>query len=684
MKRQTKKIITTKNRTKTAENAKKKVDIHPQNIAKQVVEKSKPKTVVEKILAAHCGEGVCTPGQPMAMRIDQTLTQDATGTMAWLQFEALGCARVCTQLSVSYVDHNTLQTGFENADDHAFLQSMAKKYGALFSRPGNGICHQLHLERFGKPGATLLGSDSHTPTGGGLGMIAIGAGGLDVAAAMGGAPFYLTFPEIIKIKLIGKLKKNVSAKDVILEVLRRISVKGGVGKILEYAGPGVKTLTIPERATITNMGAETGATTSVFPSDEVTKAFLHYQGRIKDYTPLAADPGAAYTGGEITLDLSKVEPLVAKPHSPDAVVPVRELKGLKPQQVAIGSCTNSSLQDLITVAGMLAGKQVHPTVSLVINPGSQQVLTALAKNGALASLLAAGARVLEPACGACIGMGQAPGTKAVSLRTFNRNFKGRSGTADAEIYLVSPETAATAALLGEVADPRQIKSIKKFAFPKRAEISDSLMLKPSAKGKQVDVVRGPNIQALPHFNELPDEDNGQVLAKFGDNITTDDIMPAGAKILPLRSNITAISAFVFSGIDAGFSVRAKSLQGGYVVGGENYGQGSSREHAALAPRYLGVRAVLTKSFARIHFANLINFGILPLCFIDPKDYSKIEPGHELSLPGLKIRLITGKPVLVKNKTTGAEWEMDCKLSARQLEIILAGGTLNYLKKSLNQ
>jgi len=642
----------------------------------------KPKTVAEKILSAHCVEGKCISGQPIAIRIDQTLTQDATGTMAWLQFEALGLSRVRTQLSLSYVDHNTLQTGFENADDHAFLQSMAKKYGAIFSRPGNGICHQIHLEQFGKPGCTLLGSDSHTPTAGGLGMIAIGAGGLDVAAAMGGAPFYMTFPEIIKVNLIGRLGKQVSAKDVILEVLRRLSVKGGVGKILEYAGSGVKTLSIPERATITNMGAETGATTSVFPADEVTESFLNYQGRGKDYKRLIADPGATYSGGEITINLSQLEPLAAKPHSPDAVIPVRKLKGLKPQQVVIGSCTNSSLKDLVTVAGILAGKHVHPDVSLVITPGSQQVLKAMAKNGALASLIAAGARVMEPSCGACIGMGQAPSTGAVSLRTFNRNFKGRSGTADAEIYLVSPETAAAAALFGEVVDPRKIKRIKKFPLPRRAEISSSLLLKPSPNGSKIKIIRGPNIQALPQFSELAEEDNGQVLAKFGDNITTDDIMPAGAKILPLRSNIAAISAFVFSGLDAGFASRAKSLQGGYVVGGENYGQGSSREHAALAPRYLGVRAVLAKSFARIHLANLINFGILPLIFQNPADYNNVEQGHELSFPELKVRLMTGKPVLVRNQTTGAEWEMEYNLSPRQREILLAGGTLNYLKNSL--
>ncbi|MCD4813523.1 aconitate hydratase [bacterium] len=641
-----------------------------------------PLTVTEKILQAHCVEGECKPGNPVGLRIDQTLTQDATGTMAWLQFEALGLARVRTDLSVSYVDHNTLQTGFENADDHLFLQSTAKKYGAYFSRPGNGICHQLHLERFGKPGTTLLGSDSHTPTAGGLGMIAIGAGGLDVAAAMGGAPFYLGFPKIIKIYLTGRLSKQVSAKDVILEVLRKISVKGGVGKILEYTGPGVKMLSIPERATITNMGAETGATTSIFPSDDVTRVFLEYQGRGKDFKALSADSQAVYTGGEIKLDLGKLEPLAAQPHSPDAVIEVKKLKGLKPRQVVIGSCTNSSLKDLVTVAGILAGKKVHPDVSLVITPGSQQVLNAMAKNNALAALIASGARVMEPSCGACIGMGQAPSTGAISLRTFNRNFKGRSGTADAGVYLVSPETAAAAALFGTVVDPRNIKSIKKFRMPKKAETSDSLLIKPMKQAKTVEVVRGPNIQALPQFKELAAQDAGQVLSKFGDNITTDDIMPAGAKILPLRSNITAISEFVFSGLDSDFSVRAKSAQGGYVVGGENYGQGSSREHAALAPRYLGVRAVLVKSFARIHLANLINFGILPITFKHAGDYEKVEQGQQLSMPGLKARLIAGQSLLVRNETTQDEWEMECSLSPRQLKIILAGGTLNFLKESL--
>jgi aconitate hydratase len=641
----------------------------------------KPLTAAEKILAAHGMAAASEPGQEIALRIDQTLTQDATGTLAWLQFEALGLPRVKTRLSVSYVDHNTLQAGFENADDHAYLQSVAQKYGAVFSRPGNGICHQVHLERFGKPGATLLGSDSHTPTAGGLGSLAIGAGGLDVAAAMAGAPFYLSHPQILNVKLAGRLAPRVSAKDVILEVLRRLTVKGGVGKILEYSGPGVVSLSVPERATITNMGAETGATTSLFPADRVTRAFLAYQGRAKDYRPLAADPGAAYSGGELVIQLSRLEPLAAKPHSPDAVVPIRELAGLKPQQVIIGSCTNSSLADLVTVAGLLAGRRVHPGVSLVIAPGSQQVLNALADNGALAALITAGARVMEPACGACIGMGQAPASGAVSLRTFNRNFKGRSGTPDAQVYLVSAETAAAAAIRGEITDPRRFKTARSFRLPKQADASDSLLLSPAAPGRAVEIVRGPNIKPLPEFPPLADQDQGQVLAKFGDHVTTDDIMPAGAKLLPLRSNIPALAQHAFSRLDPEFSRRSQEQGGGYVVGGENYGQGSSREHAALAPRFLGVRAVLVKSFARIHLANLINFGIVPLTFRDAKDYGQVEAGHTLALPSLKADLAAGRGVRVKNLTTGAEWEMACSLTPRQRELVLAGGTLNYLKRN---
>ena len=639
-----------------------------------------PRTAAEKILIAHGMDPASEPGQEIALRIDQTLTQDATGTLAWLQFEALGLPRVKARLAVSYVDHNTLQAGFENADDHAYLQSAAAKFGAFFSRPGNGICHQVHLERFGKPWATLLGSDSHTPTAGGLGSMAIGAGGLDVAAAMAGAPFYLTHPRILNVKLSGRLAPRVSAKDVILEVLRRLTVKGGVGKILEYSGPGAASLSVPERATITNMGAETGATTSLFPADAKTREFLAYQGRARDYRPLAADPGAVYSGGALAMDLSRLEPLAAKPHSPDAVVPVRALAGLKPRQVVIGSCTNSSLADLVTVAALLAGRKVHPGVSLVIAPGSQQVLNALAANGALAALIAAGARVMEPACGACIGMGQAPASGAVSLRTFNRNFKGRSGTPDAQVYLVSAETAAAAAIKGEVTDPRRFQAGKSFRLPARSDASDSLLIKPAASGQAAEIIRGPNIKPLPQFPALAERDQGQVLAKFGDHVTTDDIMPAGAKLLPLRSNIPALAQHAFSRLDPEFSRRAQEQSGGYVVGGENYGQGSSREHAALALRFLGVRAVLVKSFARIHLANLINFGIVPLTFREPADIAKVETGHTLSFPALKADLAAGQSVRVKNLTTGAEWEMKCDLSPRQRDQVLAGGTLNYLKR----
>lgn len=654
---------------------------------KKSVTKNKPSkpamAAAEKILAAHLVEGTLKPGMPIAIKIDQTLTQDATGTMAWLQFDALGINKVRTQLSLSYVDHNTLQTGFENADDHVFLQSAAYKYGALFSKPGNGICHQVHLERFGQPGKTLLGSDSHTPTGGGLGMIAIGAGGLDVAAAMGGAAFPLVCPEIINIRLTGKLRSRVSAKDVILEVLRRISVKGGVGKILEYTGPGVKSLSVPERATITNMGAETGATTSLFPADEVTKKFLAYQGRAKAYQPLAADQGATYSGGVVEIDLSKLEPLAACPHSPDAVKPVRQLKNIKPQQVIIGSCTNSSLADLNTVASMIQGKKINPQLSLVITPGSQQVLNALAKNGALAALIAAGARVQEPACGACIGMGQAPSSGAVSLRTFNRNFKGRSGTKDADVYLVSPETAAAAALAGKVVDPRTIKVSKSFAMPVKMEEASSLLIRPKqGSTDQIKIILGPNIKPLPKFSALPKEDKGPVLAKWGDNITTDDIMPAGAKILPLRSNIPAISEYVFSGLDHSFAARARAAKGGYIVGGDNYGQGSSREHAALAPRYLGIKAVIAKSFARIHGANLVNFGIIPLTFMNQRDYDKVHADDELLMSDIKNSIKAGQPIKVRNLKSGAEFDVTYNLSDNQKEILFAGGKLNYLKKRL--
>lgn len=656
---------------------------NPSKSSRTQQKEGKALTITEKILASHLVEGDLMPGTPIAIHIDQTLTQDATGTMAWLQFEALGIERVKTDISLSYIDHNTLQTGFENADDHAFLQSIAQKYGAVFSKPGNGICHQVHLERFGRPGATLLGSDSHTPTGGGIGMIAIGAGGLDVAASMGGAPFYLQCPEIMKIYLTGRLRPTVSAKDIILEVLRRLTVKGGVNKILEYAGPGVRTLSVPERATITNMGAETGATTSVFPADEITAKFLAFQSRRRDFRPVTADAGAVYSGGEMEINLSQLKPMAAKPHSPDAGVPITEIAGLKVQQVVIGSCTNSSLADMLTVAGMLAGKKVHPYVSLVISPGSQQVVSALAKSGALEALISAGARVMEPACGACIGMGQAPASGAITLRTFNRNFQGRSGTPDAKVYLVSPETAAAAALKGEITDPRKLKPKKKFVMPKKADISDSLLVFPSPASVKTEIIRGPNIAPLPVFPALAENDSGKVLAKFGDNITTDDIMPAGAKILPLRSNIPAIAQYVFSGLDPNFVKRSAAEKGGYVVGGENYGQGSSREHAALAPRYLGVRAVLAKSFARIHFANLVNFGILPLTFINPEDYDSMAQEHILSLPNIKKDLESGRTVQMVNITTGKHWEMQCRLTEREVKILLAGGMLNFLKTTLN-
>lgn len=652
---------------------------------KQTSKNQSPLTAAEKILKQHVVEGESKVNQAISIKIDQTLTQDATGTMAWLQFDALGIKKVKTECSVSYVDHNTLQSGFENADDHAFLQSAANKFGAIFSKPGNGICHQVHLEKFGKPGKTLLGSDSHTPTGGGLGMLAIGAGGLDVAAAMGGAPFSLTYPEVINIHLVGKLSKHVSAKDVILEVLRQLSVKGGVGKVLEYTGPGVKTLSVPERATITNMGAETGATTSLFPADEITKKFLTYQGRAKDYQPLAADKDAHYTGGSINIDLSKLEPLAACPHSPDAVKPVQSIKNLKPQQVIIGSCTNSSLADMVTVAGMLAGKKIHPQLSLVITPGSQQVLNAMAQNGSLADLIAAGARVQEPACGACIGMGQSPSTGAVTLRTFNRNFKGRSGTKDADVYLVSPETAAAAALAGKVVDPRTITTVKKYSMPKKAEHHSSLIIQPQ-KGstEKCAIVLGPNIKPLPKFATLPNNDKGKVLAKWGNNITTDDIMPAGAKILPLRSNIPEISKHVFSGLDHSFANRAIASQGGYIIGGENYGQGSSREHAALAPRYLGIKAVIAKSFARIHGANLVNFGILPLTFMNPKDYNQLHADDELLMSDIKHSLKNNQPITLQNTKTGQQIKVTYQLSQLQKYILIAGGKLNYLKKVLKK
>jgi aconitate hydratase len=635
--------------------------------------------VVQKIISSHLVSGRMNVGEEIAIKIDQTLTQDATGTMAYLQFEAMGIPKVKTELSVSYVDHNTLQTGFENADDHKFLQTIAAKYGIYFSKPGNGICHQVHLERFGVPGKTLLGSDSHTPTGGGIGMLAIGAGGLDVAVAMGGGPFYLNMPKIVLVKLSGKLKPWVSAKDIILELLRRLTVKGGVGKIFEYGGEGVKTLSVPERATITNMGAELGATTSVFPSDDMTKAFMTAQGRGKQWKRLEADRDATYDE-VIDIDLSKLVPLVAQPHSPDNVVEVKAIEGLKVDQVAIGSCTNSSYKDMMTVARILKGKHVHPDVSLVISPGSKQVLNMISKSGALSDILAAGARILETACGPCIGMGQAPASAAVSIRTYNRNFEGRSGTPDAKVYLLSPETAAISAIKGVITDPRKIGKPYRFVMPKKFLVDDSMIVPPSKHPEDVNVVRGPNIKPLPRKEPLPDSISGIVILKVGDNITTDHIMPAGAKILPLRSNIPAIAEHVFERVDPEFAKRAKANNGGFVVGGVNYGQGSSREHAALAPMYLGIKAVIAKSFARIHYANLVNFGIIPFVFANESDYEMLSQGDTIEIKDIKAQIKAGNTIRA-TLGTGKELILRHSLTPRQVDIIIAGGLLNYTVKN---
>jgi len=640
------------------------------------------KSVAQKIIEAHLVKGELKPGNEIAIKIDQTLTQDATGTMAYLQFEAMDIPRVRTELSVSYVDHNTLQTGFENADDHRFLQSVAAKYGIVFSRPGNGICHQVHLERFGVPGKTLLGSDSHTPTGGGIGMIAIGAGGLDVAAAMAGYPFHLPAPEIVLVRLSGKLPDWVSAKDVILELLRRLTVKGGLGKIMEYGGEGVKTLSVPERATITNMGAELGATTSIFPSDDITKSFLAAQGRESAWVELKADDDAKYDE-IIDLDLSSLEPLIAQPHSPDNVVKVKEIEGKPVDQVAIGSCTNSSLKDMLTLAAMLDGKTVAPNVSLVVSPGSKQVLEMLAASGALAKIVGAGARLLESACGPCIGMGQAPPSGATTLRTFNRNFLGRSGTKDANVYLVSVETAAASAIKGVITDPRSFGTPPTIKLPERFHINDNMIVRPPEDGSKIEVVRGPNIKPLPKSKPIDNVLEGRVLLKVEDNITTDHIMPAGAKILPLRSNIPAISEHVFEVVDPTFPSRAKQEGGGFIVGGENYGQGSSREHAALAPMYLGIKWVLAKSFARIHKANLVNFGIIPLTFANADDYDKIDNGDRIKVENVRDSLKNNKPLKLKNLTKGIEIEAHYDLSERQREIILDGGLLNHVKKAVS-
>lgn len=634
----------------------------------------------QKIIHEHLLSGKMQINEDIGLKIDQTLTQDATGTMAYLEFEAMGIDRVKTERSVAYIDHNTLQTGFENADDHRFIQSIAKKYGIYFSRPGNGICHQVHLERFAVPGKTLIGSDSHTPTAGGMGMLAFGAGGLDVAVAMGGGAYHIAMPKMIRINLYGKLQPFVSAKDIILEILNILTVKGGVGKIIEYGGSGVANLTVPQRATITNMGAELGATTSIFPSDEVTREFLKAQGREEDYRPLSADPNAVYDE-TIAIDLSILSPKVACPHSPDNIKNVADAGPIKVDQVCIGSCTNSSYIDLMTVAKILKNKTVHPDVSLSIAPGSKQVFNMLAKNGALATLISAGARILECACGPCIGMGQSPNSSGVSLRTFNRNFEGRSGTADGKIYLVSPETAAASAISGILTDPRTLTAIRKVEQPTTFLINDNMILPPAspAEAPYVEVLRGPNIKPLPVSFPLEDEICAKALLKVGDNITTDHIMPAGAKILPFRSNIPYLSKFCFAVCDKDFPERCKENKKGIIIGGSNYGQGSSREHAALVPLYLGIKAVIAKSFARIHCANLANCGILPLVFVDESIYDKVEQMDELKLVDLLGSVKDGKNITVKNITKDFEFEVQPVLSDRQRKIVLAGGLLNYTK-----
>ena len=639
-------------------------------------------TIAQKIIKAHLVSGEMKVGNDIGLKIDQTLTQDATGTMAYIEYEAMGIPRVKTEKSVAYIDHNTLQTGFENADDHRFIQSVCKKHGIYFSRPGNGICHQVHLERFGKPGKTLIGSDSHTPTGGGIGMLAIGAGGLDVAVAMGGGAYYITMPKMVRVNLTGKLSPWVSAKDIILAVLKVMSVKGGVGKIVEYGGEGVKTLTVPERATITNMGAELGATTSIFPSDEITREFLKAQGREEDYTELKSDDDAEYDE-IIKINLDELKPLAACPHSPDNIKSIEELSGKKIDQVCIGSCTNSSYRDMMKVAAILKGKTVADGVSLAIAPGSKQVLNMLALNGALGDMIAAGARILESACGPCIGMGQSPNSGGISLRTFNRNFEGRSGTADGQIYLVSPETAAASALTGVFTDPTTLGADVVIEMPEKFLINDNMVIEPASVDEMdsVEVLRGPNIKPYPKTSPLSDSIEASCSLKVGDNITTDHIMPAGAKILPLRSNIPKISEHCFTVCDKDFPNRAKTLGSSVVVGGENYGQGSSREHAALAPLYLGVKAVLVKSFARIHRANLINAGIIPLTFKNADDYDKIKLGDQLELPNVKAEIATGENITLVNKTNGETIETVCELTDRTRDILIAGGLLDYTKEN---
>ena len=637
-------------------------------------------TIAQKIIKAHMLSGDMTVGSEVALKIDQTLTQDATGTMAYLEFETMGLDRVKTERSVAYIDHNTLQSGFENADDHRYIQSVAKKHGIYFSRPGNGICHQVHLERFGKPGKTLIGSDSHTPTGGGIGMLAMGAGGLDVAVAMGGGAYYITMPKMYKVNLKGKLKPFVTAKDISLEILRILSVKGGVGAIIEWGGDGIKHLSVPERATITNMGTELGATTSIFPSDEVTKKFLEAEGRGEDYAELSSDADAVYDK-VIDIDLDELKPLIACPHSPDNIVTVESLKGTKVDQVCIGSCTNSSLFDMLKVAALLKGKTISPNVSLSISPGSKQVLSMLADCGALSVILASGARLLECACGPCIGMGFSPNSAGVSLRTFNRNFLGRSGTKDASVYLVSPETAVAAALTGEITDPRLLGEEPHVTMPAAFKIDDSAVIPPATpeEAKDLEVLRGPNIKPFPKSEPQEDTLSAELVLKVGDNITTDHIMPAGAKILPYRSNIPHLSQFCFAVCDETFPERAKALRKSIIVGGSNYGQGSSREHAALVPMYLGVRAVITKSFARIHVANLINAGIMPLTFKNPDDYDKLNQSDKLTLTHVFAGMDSGE-ITLKDETTGEEIPLVCSFTERQKAILKAGGLLEYTKK----
>ncbi len=639
-------------------------------------------TIAQKIIKNHLLSGDMTVGSEIGLRIDQTLTQDATGTMAYLEFEAMGIDRVKTELSVAYIDHNTLQTGFENADDHRFIQSVAKKRGLRFSRPGNGICHQVHLERFGIPGKTLIGSDSHTPTGGGIGMLAMGAGGLDVAVAMGGGAYYITMPKMVRVNLTGKLQPWVAAKDIILKVLQIMSVKGGVGKIVEYGGEGVKTLSVPERATITNMGAELGATTSIFPSDDITRAFLKAQGREKDWVELSADDDAVYDE-VIDIDLNELVPLAAMPHMPDNVKSCQEIGKIHIDQVCIGSCTNSSLMDMLKVAAILKGKTVCPSVSLSIAPGSKQVLNMLALDGALSDMIDAGARILESACGPCIGMGQSPNSKGVSLRTFNRNFEGRSGTADAGIYLVSPEVAAASALTGVLTDPRELGEMPEIEMPDEFIINDNMIAMPASveDADSVEVMYGPNIKPFPKTEAMPEDITAKAVLKVGDNITTDHIMPAGAKILPYRSNIPYLSNFCFKQCDEKFAEHCKEAGKGIIIGGANYGQGSSREHAALVPLYLGIKAVITKSFARIHCANLVNAGIIPFTFANEADYDKISVNDELCLEGIRESIANGTDVTLKNLTTGESYKLDYQLSERQRDILLAGGLLDYTRES---